>query len=593
LLIGHRYRWWVRGVQGGAGVWSAAQDFNLSLSGPTLQAPTGTVNTAQPTFTWSTVSWADSYSIWVNNVTTGQSKALYATGITETSWKAATALTPGQSYRWWVEAVGPNGNAIWSASENFTFTLTAPVAKTPTGSITGTQPTFTWDGVAWADRYAVWVDDLTTGQSKVLYADTITGTSWQAPTALTAGRNYRWWVQGITSNATLWSAAKDFTIPQTNVSSAQPSLPTPDRTVHVNNSTELTSALRTATPGTWILLRPGVYQGGIWAGNIAGTAEKPIVITAADASQKPIIRGGANGLQLSDVAHLHVRDLIIEQATTNGLNIDDGGTYATPSHHVTVSGLTIRNIGSTGNHDGIKLSGVQQFRIENCDIQNWGQGGSAIDMVGCQDSVIEGNFIRHSNSTAGSGIQAKGGSSNIVIRGNRLENAGARAIQAGGSTQLEFFRPQGATYEARDILVERNLIIGATAAITFVNVDGSTARFNTIYRPGRWVIRILQETTATGFVPSRNGVFTDNIVVFRSDEMSTAVNVGPDTAPQTFQFARNWWFCLNDPSRSRPSLPTAEVNGTYGIDPLFVNAVGGDFHLQSGSSASRVGTYAV
>jgi hypothetical protein len=142
------------------------------------------------------------------------------------------------------------------------------------------------------------------------------------------------------------------------------------------------------------------------------------------------------------------------------------------------------------------------------------------------------------------------------------------------------------------VTVEGNVIIGSQAAVTFVNVDGSLVRFNTIYRPTRWIIRILQETTAPGFVPSRNGVFTDNIVAFRSDELSTAVNVGPNTAPQTFQFARNWWFCINDPARSTPTLPAAEVGGTYGIDPQFVNAEGGDLHLRPGSPAAHVGAYA-
>ena len=93
-------------------------------------------------------------------------------------------------------------------------------------------------------------------------------------------------------------------------------------------------------------------------------------------------------------------------------------------------------------------------------------------------------------------------------------------------------------------------------------------------------------------MPSRNGVFTDNIVAFRTDELSTAVNVGPNTAPQTFTFARNWWYALNDPPRSTPSLPAPETGGTYGIDPQFVDAAAGDLHLRPGSPASGVGAYA-
>jgi hypothetical protein len=98
----------------------------------------------------------------------------------------------------------------------------------------------------------------------------------------------------------------------------------------------------------------------------------------------------------------------------------------------------------------------------------------------------------------GFGIQVKGGSSNIRIVRCRLEHAGSRAIQLGGSTGLQFFRPPlkaGQEHaEARNLTVEGCTIIGSTGAIAFVGVDGAIVRFNKIYRPKRWAIRILQET---------------------------------------------------------------------------------------------------
>jgi hypothetical protein len=367
----------------------------------------------------------------------------------------------------------------------------------------------------------------------------------------------------------------------------------PTQEISVGTTSEFRSAVAAATPGTHILLRPGVYSGGNFFTNIQGTAAQPIVIRAADPLNMPIIRGSSEGLHFSDAAYLELRDLIVEGASGNGINIDDAGTFATPSHHVTLSGLIVRNIGTTGNQDGIKLSGVQQFVVENCTILSWGGGGSGIDMVGCHHGVIQGNVFRHGDTVGHNGVQAKGGTTNIRILDNRFEHAGMRAIQIGGSTGLEFFRPQPPQgFEAKDVTVEGNVIIGSQAAIAFVNIDGATVRFNTIYRPTRWVMRILQETTAPGFVPSRNGVFTDNIVAFRSDELSTTVNIGPNTAPETYQFARNWWYCVNDPSRSTPTLPTAETSGVYGIDPRFINAELGDLHLQSGSPAASYGAYA-
>jgi hypothetical protein len=214
-------------------------------------------------------------------------------------------------------------------------------------------------------------------------------------------------------------------------------------------------------------------------------------------------------------------------------------------------------------------------------------------MVGCHDGTIEASVFRNGGENLGNGVQTKGGSARVTVRNNRFESAGVRAVQIGGSTGLESFRPNASVgYEAQNVTVEGNVIVGSEAAVAFVNVDGATVRFNTIYRPGRWVFRILQETTAPGFVPSRNGVVTDNIIAFNTAEVVTAVNVGAGTAPQTFQFARNVWYALDAPALSVPALPTAEVGGVYGVNPQFVNAAGGDFHLQAGSPATAYGAYA-
>jgi len=275
--------------------------------------------------------------------------------------------------------------------------------------------------------------------------------------------------------------------------------------------------------------------------------------------------------------------------TAGGLIIDDGDSYDTPAHHVILRNLVIRDIGPQGNHDGIKLSGVDDFRVEGCLIERWGDGGSGIDMAGCHRGTVTGCTFRNSEQGGASGMQVKGGSSAVVIQACRFEHAGRRAVNLGGNTDLVSFRPAPLGSEARDIMVENCIFLGAESPINFIGVDGAEVRHNTIYRPRRFAIRILQETKEPGFVPCRKGRLTDNIIVFRGDELTTLINVGAGTAPETFVLARNAWYRLDDPAHSRPSLPIHETDGIYGQDPRFQDAEHGDLRLQSGSPVSRTG----
>ena len=56
--------------------------------------------------------------------------------------------------------------------------------------------------------------------------------------------------------------------------------------------------------------------------------------------------------------------------------------------------------------------------------------------------------------------------------------------------------------------------------MAFASSDNVKVRFNTFYRPRTWLIRILRENDSPLVSTPRDGAFTDNIVVFRSDEMA-------------------------------------------------------------------------
>ncbi|GJQ29349.1 MAG: hypothetical protein HBSAPP03_12330 [Phycisphaerae bacterium] len=364
----------------------------------------------------------------------------------------------------------------------------------------------------------------------------------------------------------------------------------------VDSLPALRQAAMAAKPGDRVELACGVYEGSLWLDNLRGQEGAPVIIAGADPANPPILRGRTECIHLVAPAWVTLENLILENATGNGLNIDDGGITNVPAQGVTLRSIRVRDIGPDGNADGIKLSGLTNFTLEGCTIERWGRGGSGIDMVGCANGVIRDCVLRGDGGAdavrGASGIQMKGGSRDISVQACRFERAGARAVNIGGSTGLQYFRPAPRGYEAAAITVEGCTFVGSDAAVAFVGVDGATVRFNTIIHPTRWVFRILQETRAEGFVPCRGGSFSDNLVVVRHPA-ARHPNIGDGTSPETFTFARNVWYCESDPSASRPTLPTPERDGVYGQDPRLIDPAQGNFTPAPDGPAAKAGAGAL
>ena len=190
-------------------------------------------------------------------------------------------------------------------------------------------------------------------------------------------------------------------------------------------------------------------------------------------------------------------------------------------------------------------------------------------MVGCHRGEIVGCTFRHGDTTGDNGVQAKGGSSDIAIRRCRFEHAGQRAVNLGGSTGLAYFRPEpaglrGQGHHGRGLHVRRLDDAGGLRG----GGRGGGAAQHDLPAPAVGPAHPPGEPREPGFVPCRNGRFTDNLIAFRSDEMAVPVNVG-DAArpPRRFTLARNAWYCLDAPERSRPRLPIAETDGRLRVDP--------------------------
>ncbi len=352
-------------------------------------------------------------------------------------------------------------------------------------------------------------------------------------------------------------------------------------------------AAQDALPGTAIRVHPGSYAGGSYLTDLIGAVDAPIWIGGIPGEPRPVIEGGGEGLHLVRARYLVVHDLEVRNVDFNGINADDGGEVANPhaSHHLSFLRLAIHDVGGTGNQDCLKLSGVNEFTVALSQFARCGGGmsGSGVDHVGCHDGLVARNVFHDLSANA---VQAKGGSEAIEIRWNRFVDSGARSLNLGGSTGFAYFRPPLSTTvpnaEARNLLVVSNLFEGSDAAVAFVGCAGCVVANNTIVDPQSWILRILQETVTTPpyvFEPCRDGVFVNNVVVFDRSALSTYLNIGPNTAPDTFTFSGNLWYAWDDPAQSQPNLPVAETDGIYGLDPL----LGPGYSIPSSSPAAGTG----
>ncbi len=340
------------------------------------------------------------------------------------------------------------------------------------------------------------------------------------------------------------------------------------------NRSELQTALQKLQPGDVLKIAAGNYEGGVWISGLNGTESQPISIQGADPNNPPIFEGGGSGIQITQSSHVHLSDLHVTGASGNGLNIDEGGPKNPASVGIQLHKIHVSKIGPKGNSDGIKLSGLKGFKVVECLIESWGDGGSGIDMVGCHDGEITSCTLQRQKeekpgNSGANGVQMKGGTSNVTVSKCTFKHIGNRGVNVGGSTGSPYFRPLDANAEASNLKVVDNVFIGGQAAVAFVGVNGAIFKDNVIYMPERWAMRILQENRDPKMAVCRDVLIENNTTVFNSQKMVTAINIGPNTAPETFRFIGNTWYCSDDPGRTQRliQLPTPEQKGRYGEKP--------------------------
>lgn len=328
-------------------------------------------------------------------------------------------------------------------------------------------------------------------------------------------------------------------------------------TCNLNNFNTAFSLLQ---PGDTLLIEDDTYNGGTYHENLKGNPNNYIFIIG---NGNVIINGGYSAFQIRDWEYIRFENITFQNQTSNGFNVDDGGSVDSPTQYIQFHNCTFKDMQSTGNNDLLKLSGLDNFLISNCKFENGSPGGSGIDMVGCHSGTITQNSFTNMGSEA---IQGKGGTSELYIERNYFNNAGARGINLGGSTGLEYFRPIDAKYEAKNLWVYSNIFIGSTAPLAFVNSVNVEITNNTFINPEKWIFRILQESVGERFIECGDNSIINNLFYVNEKINFTPVNIGPNTRPESFEISDNFFYNVSNSNWS-PNLINPTKN-YINIDPI-------------------------
>ena len=229
--VGGSCKWYIQTYNDlGSGPWSAPLSFTVPPPGQaTLVSPSGTITTTAPSYTWNAVSNSSWYCLYVSDATGNKINQWYTaaqagcgSGIGTCSVTPTTEVVgPGQ---WYIRTYNAAGLGAWSSGMSFTAPSTPPVAATqvsPSGTITDTTPTYTWNAVSNATWYSLYVNDATGNKIQQWYTAAAagcssgTGTCSITPTTVLAPGVGQWWIR--TYNAAgfgPWSSPMSFTVSQ-------------------------------------------------------------------------------------------------------------------------------------------------------------------------------------------------------------------------------------------------------------------------------------------------------------------------------------------------------------------------------------------
>ncbi|MFO0635566.1 MAG: right-handed parallel beta-helix repeat-containing protein [Nannocystaceae bacterium] len=240
------------------------------------------------------------------------------------------------------------------------------------------------------------------------------------------------------------------------------------------------------------------------------------------------------------------------------------------SHHVIVRDVTARNLNrgpdgdgdpdgyESGCCDGIKVNQAQHIWLLGNHISRTARHG--IDNVGVHDLFVCDNLLEDMVGT-GVGIEAKGGSENVLFEGNVIVRARHRGFMLGGEGSGNVYMwPVEADYEGRNQVARNNIVVNAAeAGFGFFGCHDCVASHNTVwvtadYGVGdRDMLRAYNSIIEGGddywgparrvgeVLRNRNNLAIGNLLGTAGGGMTCPLNANPDSVDGLRLVGNLWW----------------------------------------------------
>jgi len=243
----------------------------------------------------------------------------------------------------------------------------------------------------------------------------------------------------------------------------------------IDPSDNLQTAVNTLAPGDILLLDSGTYLlSSRFSISKTGSASAPITIRAAPGAAPVIsyVNAGQNVINIENSVHVRLIGLEVTGGS-HGIRILDSDFITVDRCHIHHTG----DVGLSANVPGGTYEGLRLSRNHIHDTSGTGEGmylGCNSDACRLLDSIIEGNYIHHTNGagvTQGDGIELKEGSADNVIANNVIHDTGYPCIisySAVGNGRPNIIEGNllwncgdHAIQSAADAVIRNNIILGA------------------------------------------------------------------------------------------------------------------------------------